>query len=304
MIPSVSTHSAWSHRDYLYEEKDPGRAQRVHKREEKLFHLRELSTPRCRQQRPSAWEQSKVGRWARGKRKAEPFDPLTKVVREGDDGIQAAVRDGIVRLRHRPSVLDGLFLGLALGDGLAAEAEQDLVVVHVSREARRPERDSGPEAWGRRCRRAGEVRGGGGGGEEGGEEEAVRRVERDRGGDDDEVRFGAGGGAEGGDERAVEVVCEVERGEDQRGADAECGAGEGREGEGGGGKGVEVRCDEEGEGGDELHHDPGLDAIDGENAVGRGEPAERRIVHKGSGAEQSKTVKEPLFGHCQFVRMV
>ena len=209
------------------------------------------------------------------------------------------MRDRIVRLRHRLSVLRRLLLGLALGDGLAPDVEQDLVVVHVAREARRPEREAGPEARG--GRRAGEVRRGGGGGEEGGEEEAVWCVECDRARDYDEVRFGAGGGAQGGDERTVEVVHEVERGENQRGADAEGRAGEGWEGEGCGRKRVEVCCDEEGEGGDKLHYDPGLDPIDGEDAVRRSEPTKGRIVREGSGTKQGKAPKERLFGHCQSV---
>ena len=137
------------------------------------------------------------------------------------------MRDRIVRLRHRLSVLHRLLLGLSLGDGLAPDVEQNLVVVHVARKARRPEREAGPEARG--GRRVCEVCCGGGGREERGEEEAVRRVERDRARDDDEVRSGAGGGAQGGDERAVEVVHEVERDENQRGVNAKGGAGEGRE---------------------------------------------------------------------------
>lgn len=189
-------------------------------------------------------------------------------------------------------------LGLSLGDGLAPDVKQDLVVVHVSRKAGRPERDARPEAW--RGQRVGQVRRGGGGREEGGEEEAVRRVERDRARYHGEVRLGAGGGAEGGYERAVEVVHEIEKGEDELGADVEGGAGEGEGGqrEGCGRKRVKVGCEEEGERGDELHHDPGLDAINGEDAVGRSEPAKRRIVHKSSGADQSETAKEPVFGRC------
>lgn len=143
----------------------------------------------------------------------------------------------------------------------------------------------------------GQVGRGGGGGEESGEEEAVWRVERDGARDHDEVRFGAGGGAERGYERAVEVVYEIERGEDEWGADAEGGAGKGGERKGCRGKWVKVCCEEEGEGGDELHHDPRLDAINGEDAVRRSEPSKRRIVRKGGGAKQGKTVKEPLLGH-------
>lgn len=47
----------------------------------------------------------------------------------------------------------------------------------------------------------------------------------------------------------------------------------------------------------ELHDNPGLDAIDGEDAVGGGEPAKRCIVPKGDGAEQSETSEKALFGH-------
>lgn len=91
---------------------------------------------------------------------------------------------------------------------------------------------------------------------------------------------------------------EIERCEDELGADAERGAGEGGQREGGGRKRVEVRREKKGGGGDELHHDPGLDAVEGEDAVGRSESAERCIVHEGGGAEQSETVEEPLLGHC------
>ena len=144
----------------------------------------------------------------------------------------------------------------------------------------------------------GQVGGGGGGGEVGGEEEAVWRVEGDGAAYYDEVRFGAGGRAEGGYECAVEIVCEVERGQDERGFKAEGGAGEGWEREGGGREWMEVGCEEEGEGRDELHYYPGLDAIDGEDAVGRRKPAKRRIVCEGSWPKEGKAVKEPLFGHC------
>jgi hypothetical protein len=34
--------------------------------------------------------------------------------------------------------------------------------------------------------------------------------------------------------------------------------------------------------------------------MGSSEPAKRRIVRKGKGAEQAKTVQEPLSGHCPF----
>ena len=187
-------------------------------------------------------------------------------------------------------------LGLPLSDGLAPDIEQDFVVIHVAYKAGDPEGDARPEA--RRGLRAAQVRRGGGGREEGREEEAVRHVERDGARDDDDVRFGAGGGAEGRDERAVEVVREIERGEDGLGAEAEGGAGEGGQREGCERKRVEVRREEEGERRGELHHDPGLDAVDGEGAVGCGEPAERRIVHESNGAEQGETAEEPLFGHC------
>ena len=61
---------------------------------------------------------------------------------------------------------------------------------------------------------------------------------------------------------------------------------------------MEVGRGEESERGDELHRDPGLDAVDGEDAIGRREPAERRIVHEGGGAGQGEPVEEPLFGDC------
>ena len=225
----MSTHSPWNHRDYLNEEKDPRRAYRVHKRGQKSSHIRELAAAHCCQQCGCAGEKSKVGSRTRGEREAEPFDPLTKVIREGDESVQAAVRDRIVRARRRCglAVLLQQLLGLSLGNGLAPDVEQDLVVVHVSREARRPEREACPEARGGRGR-VGQVRGGGGGGEVGGEEEAVWCVECDGAADYDEVRFGAGGGAQGGYECAVEVVSEVERCEDEGGFEAQGGAGEGR----------------------------------------------------------------------------
>ncbi len=65
---------------------------------------------------------------------------------------------------------------------------------------------------------------------------------------------------------------------------------------------MKVGCDEEAEGGEDLHDNPGLDAIDGENAVGSSEPAKRRIVYKGNGTKQGETVNEPLFGHFRFRR--
>jgi len=93
-------------------------------------------------------------------------------------------------------------------------------------------------------------------------------------------------------------VHEIERGEDELGGDAERGAGEGGQREGGGRKREEVGREKKGGGGDELHDDPGLDAIDGEDAIGRSESAERCVVHEGGGAKQGETAEEPLFGHC------
>jgi len=54
------------------------------------------------------------------------------------------VRDGIVLLPGLLAVLE--LLGLSLGDGLAPDVEQDLVVVHVAHEAGQPEREARPEA--------------------------------------------------------------------------------------------------------------------------------------------------------------
>jgi len=117
------------------------------------------------------------------------------------------------------------------------------------------------------------------------------------------VGGGAGGRAKGGYEGTVEVVYEIERGQERLGGEAEGGVGEGGEGEGCGREWVEVRCEEEGEGGGEFHHDPGLDAIDREDAVGRGKPAKGRIVDEGDGAEEGERTEEPLFGCCAYNRI-
>ena len=56
-------------------------------------------------------------------------------------------------------------------------------------------------------------------------------------------------------------------------------------GKGRGREWVEVGGEEKGKRGSELHHNPGLDAINREYAVGRGESAKRCIVDKADGAE-------------------
>lgn len=61
--------------------------------------------------------------------------------------------------------------------------------------------------------------------------------------------------------------------------------GERRNGEGRGRERVEVGGEEKGKWGNKLHHNPGLDAINGEDAVRCGEPAKRCIVDKADGAE-------------------
>jgi hypothetical protein len=82
------------------------------------------------------------------------------------------------------------------------------------------------------------------------------------------VGFGAVRGSEGGDERAIEVVKEVERGEDRlRLGRKGCVR-----------KGVKVCGEEEEEGRDEFHQDPGFNAIKREDAVGGSKLAKRRIV--------------------------
>lgn len=121
MIPSVSTYSPWHHRNYLEEKEDPRRAHRIYEGGEKITHLCELSASCCHQQSLCTREQSKVRSWTRSERKAEPFDPFTKVVREGDDGVEATMWDGIVRLSRLLSILE--FLGLSLGDRLATDIE-------------------------------------------------------------------------------------------------------------------------------------------------------------------------------------
>ena len=59
---------------------------------------------------------------------------------------------------------------------------------------------------------------------------------------------------------------------------------------------MEVGGEEKCERGNELHHNPGLGAVDREGAVGRGEPAKRCIVHKGDGPEQGETGEKAPFG--------
>src|SRR6267142_4296210 len=121
MIPSVSAYSAWNHRSYLKEKEDPRRAYRIYEGGEKITHLCELSAPCCHQQSLCTREQSKVRSWTRSEGEAEPFDPFTKVVREGDNGVEATMWDGIVGLSRLLSILK--FLGLSLGDGLATDTE-------------------------------------------------------------------------------------------------------------------------------------------------------------------------------------
>lgn len=87
------------------------------------------------------------------------------------------MRYRIVRLSHLIVALQ--LLGLSLGDGLAPDVEQDLVVIHVTGKPGRPHNDAHPEAWG--VQRVAQVSCGRGGREEGCEEEAVRRVEGDSG---------------------------------------------------------------------------------------------------------------------------
>jgi len=87
------------------------------------------------------------------------------------------VRYRIVRLSHLLVVLQ--LLGLSLGDGLAPDIEQDLVVIHVTGKPGRPHSDAHPEAWG--VQRVVQVSCGRGGCEEGREEETVRHVEGDAG---------------------------------------------------------------------------------------------------------------------------
>ena len=58
-----------------------------------------------------------------------------------------------------------------------------------------------------------------------------------------------------------------------------------RKGKGRGRERVEVGGEEKRKWGNELHHNPRLDAVDRENAVGRSEPAKRCIVHKADGAD-------------------
>lgn len=242
----MAPYGTWSHRGYLKEEKDPRRAHRVHEGREELSRLSELSASRGLQQRFCAREQRKVGNRTRGERKAEPLYPLAKVIWEGNEGVQPAVRDRIVwlpRLCPLPVLVE--LPGLALGDRLAPDVEQNLVVVQVSRKADCPEPDARPEA--RRAQRVAQERRGGGRREGGSEEEAVRHVESDGHQNHDQMGVGAVGGAERGYERAVEVVHEIEHGEDELGCDIKGRAGEGRQRKGRVRKGVKVRREEESE---------------------------------------------------------
>lgn len=87
------------------------------------------------------------------------------------------MRYRIMRLSHLLVVLQ--LLGLTLGDGLAPDVEQELVVIDVTGKPGRPHNDAHPEAWG--AQRVAQVSCGRGGREEGREEEAVRQVEGDAG---------------------------------------------------------------------------------------------------------------------------
>ncbi len=100
-------------------------------------------------------------------------------------------------------------------------------MVHVACEARRPDRDTGPEAW-RVQTVLRQICRGGGRREVRGKEEAVGHVEGYGGCDYDEVRFRARWGAERGYEGAVEVVYKIECGKDEWGLDTEGGAREAR----------------------------------------------------------------------------
>ena len=203
---------AWNHRSYLDEQEDPRRAHRVHERDEESTGLRKLCTSHSCKQRSRTREQRKTGQRACGECKAKPLHPLAQVIRVGNEGIEAAMRDRIVGPLCPLRVAVQL-PRLALGDGFAPDVEQDLVVVHVACKAGRPERDACPEA--RRRQGAVQEGCGRGGREESSEEETVRRVEGDGGADDGQVGAGPRGCAERRYERAVEVVYEVERDEDK-----------------------------------------------------------------------------------------
>ena len=108
------------------------------------------------------------------------------------------------------------------------------------------------------------------------------------------MSLGAGWGAEGGDEGTVDVVDQVDGGEEERGGcergNVWWGCGEGRVDE----------CVKECNGCDELHEDPGLDAVEEEDAVGGGgEAAKGCIDDELDGRKQRRYHKQSTSGDCQ-----
>lgn len=94
--------------------------------------------------------------------------------------------------------------------------------------------------------------------------------------------FGARGCAEGGDETAVGVMDQKEADEEELGGARRLGVGWG------GCEGCVGERVDQGHGGDHFHDNPGADAVDEENAVGRGSKpavwgigAELEEIHKG-----------------------
>ena len=172
--------SAWNHRSYLDKQEDPRGVHRVHERDQESTRLCKLGTSDSCEQRSCTGEECKTGQRTRGECKAEPLHPFTKVIREGDEGIHAAMRDRVVG-PWGLLVIAVQLLCLAFGDGLAAYVEQDLIVVHVACKTDGPKRNACPKA--RRGKGTCQVRCSRGGREEAGEEEAVWHVEGDGGAD-------------------------------------------------------------------------------------------------------------------------
>lgn len=217
--------------------------------------LVEEEQPRRRHRRDERSDRRKVWRWRCSEREPEPLHPLAEVVRVRDEPVKAAMRDRIV-LSGRLLVLSVviLFVGhrsLAPCLVLAAEVEEDLVVVNVPSKAGSPEADADPEA--RAAKGASEEPLRGGRGEVRAEEGAVKRVEQDGGERNHQVRLRSRGCAKRRYDSAVEVVHQKKGREEgwgvrerQRRRVACCLRGQGR---------LEIRVDE-GKERDELHEYP------------------------------------------------